>query len=115
MRHLTRIVGVPLGVNILGLLELFAWIGSMVGIGSLRVSDIDMTAPDVERFHLGDIYLNDFSSDGLGEFVAEGRPVRRRPEAALGIDRQGRQPFARLIRAADEVAHLADDPCAQGD
>lgn len=35
MRHLTRIVGVPLGVNILGLLELFAWIGSMVGIGSL--------------------------------------------------------------------------------
>ena len=26
--HLTRIVGFPLGVNILGLLEFFAWIGS---------------------------------------------------------------------------------------
>ena len=28
--HLTRIVGYPLGVNILGLLEFFAWIGSFM-------------------------------------------------------------------------------------
>ncbi len=38
------------------------------GISSFRLSDIDMIAPDVERFHLGDVYLDDFSSDGLGEF-----------------------------------------------
>lgn len=53
--------------------------------------------------------------DGFGEFVAERRPVRRRPEANLGIHCQGRQAFARLVRATHESAHLADDPCAQGD
>ncbi len=60
------------------------------------------------------ILRNEFR-DGLGEFVAESRPVRRRPEANLGIHRQGRQAFARLFRTTNEVSHLADDPCAQGD
>ena len=38
------------------------------GIGAFRFSDLDVTAPEVERFHLGDFHLTDFSSDGLGEF-----------------------------------------------
>jgi hypothetical protein len=38
MRHLTRIVGVPFGVNILGLLELFALLGSVVGFGILAAN-----------------------------------------------------------------------------
>jgi uncharacterized protein (TIGR03000 family) len=33
--------------------------------------------------------------DGLGEFGTEGRPVRRGPEANLGLHRQGRQAFRR--------------------
>lgn len=35
MRHLTRIVGEPYGVNILGLLEIFAMIGLLTSIGLL--------------------------------------------------------------------------------
>jgi hypothetical protein len=35
MRHLTRIVGVPIGVNLLGLLELFAFIGVLFGMIAL--------------------------------------------------------------------------------
>ena len=60
------------------------------------------------------ILRNEFR-DGFGEFARESRPVRRRPEANLGIHRQGRQAFARLVRTTNEVTHLADDPCAQGD
>ena len=61
------------------------------------------------------VVLRNQFRDGLGELVAERRPVRRRPEANLGIHRQGRQAFARLFRTTNKVAHLADDPCAQGD
>ena len=61
------------------------------------------------------VVLRDQFGDGLGEFVAESGPVRCRPEANLGIHRQGRQAFARLVGATNKVAHLADDPCAQGD
>ena len=60
------------------------------------------------------VFRNQFR-DGLGEFVAESRPVRRRPEANLGIHRQGRQAFARVFRTTNKIADLADDPCAQGD
>ena len=38
------------------------------GFGAFRFSDVDITAPEVERFHLGDFHLTDLSSDGLGEF-----------------------------------------------
>ncbi len=38
------------------------------GFGAFRFSDVDITAPEVERFHLGDFHMTDFSSDGLGEF-----------------------------------------------
>jgi hypothetical protein len=61
------------------------------------------------------VVLRNQSRDGLGEFVAESRAVRRRPETNVGIDRQGRQAFARLFRATNQIAHLADDPRAQGD
>ena len=61
------------------------------------------------------VVLRNQFRDGLGEFVAESRPVRRGPEANLGIHGQGREAFARLFRATNEIAYLADDPCAQGD
>lgn len=38
------------------------------GFGAFRFTDLDVTAPDIERFHLGDFHINDLSSDGLGEF-----------------------------------------------
>ena len=60
------------------------------------------------------VVLRDQFRDRLGEFVAESRPVRRRPEANLGIHRQGRQAFAGVFRTTNKVAHLADDPCAEG-
>jgi hypothetical protein len=56
------------------------------------------------------VILRNESRDGLREFVAESRPVGRRPEANLGIHGQGRQAFARLCRTTNKVAHLADDP-----
>ena len=61
------------------------------------------------------VVLRNQFRDGLGKFVAERRPVRRRPEAHLGIHRQRRQAFARLCRTTNQIAHLADDPGAQGD
>ena len=60
------------------------------------------------------ILRNEFR-DGLGEFVAESRPVRRRPEANLRVHRERRQASARLIRPTNEVAHLAHDTRAQCD
>lgn len=61
------------------------------------------------------VILRDECRDGFGEFLGESGPVRRRPEANLGIDRQRRQALARLFRAANQIVHLADNPCAQGD
>ena len=61
------------------------------------------------------VVLRNECGDGLGELVAESRPLRRRPEANLGLHREGRQPFARLFRTTNKVAHLADDPCTQRD
>ena len=58
------------------------------------------------------VILRNKFGDGLGEFGAESRPVRRRPEANLGVHRQGRQAFPRLFRTTNDVSHLADDPCA---
>src|SRR5216117_324370 len=60
------------------------------------------------------VLRNEFR-DGLGKVGGERRPIRRRPEAHLGIHRQGRQALARLFRTPNEVSHLANDPCAEGD
>src|SRR5258708_12572507 len=60
------------------------------------------------------VLRNEFR-DCLGEFGAERRRVRRRPEPPLGIHRQGRQAFARLFRTTNELGDLPDHPCAQGD
>ena len=49
------------------------------------------------------ILRNEFR-DGFCQFVAESRPVRRRPETNLGVYRQGRQALPRLFRATNEVA-----------
>ena len=47
------------------------------------------------------ILRNEFR-DGLGEFVAESRPVRRRPEANLGIHRQGRRADRLAVTSGEE-------------
>src|ERR1035441_7370341 len=59
------------------------------------------------------VVLRNQFRDGLGEFVAESRPVRRRAEANLGIHRQGREAFARLFRTANKAAHLPLPPGAR--
>src|SRR4029077_13512886 len=55
------------------------------------------------------VILRNQFCDGLGEVVAETRPVRRRPKANFGVHRQGRQALARLFRTPNKVADLADD------
>ncbi|MBN9434260.1 MAG: hypothetical protein J0I45_17655 [Bosea sp.] len=37
------------------------------GWDAFRFVDLDVTAPGVDRFHLGDFHINDYSSDGIGE------------------------------------------------
>ena len=104
-------------------------IGSLAHGGfSARYSDIDMAVLGEGGLSQDDlaamraaavggciVVLRNQFRDGLGEFGAESRPVRRRPEANLGIHRQGRQAFARFFRATNQIAHFADDPCAQCD
>ena len=61
------------------------------------------------------VVLRNEVREGFGEFAAEGRPIRCRPEANLGIERKRRQAFTCLCRTTNKVGHLADDPRAQGD
>ena len=61
------------------------------------------------------VVLRNESCDGLGELAAERRAVRWRAEANLGINREGREALARLSRATNEIADLANDARAQGD
>ena len=49
------------------------------------------------------VVLRNQFRNGLSEFVAESRPVRRRAEANFGIHRQGRQAFTRLFRTANKT------------
>ena len=52
------------------------------------------------------VILRNEGGDGLGEFLAERRPVRGRPEPDLGIHRQGRQTFAGRLRLMDELTAI---------
>ena len=60
MRHLTRIVSVPFGVNILGLLEIFALVGALFGMivvsdyisQSLRLATLVCAAAAIVAFDL---------------------------------------------------------------
>ncbi|WP_336799648.1 hypothetical protein [Kaistia sp. MMO-174] len=65
----------------------FAGLLSFAGVGSLRLSDLDVTAPEVERFHLGDFHFNDFSSDGIGEIGVHDLDVAIQDKGTLGAER----------------------------
>ncbi|MBN9028157.1 MAG: hypothetical protein J0H20_21880, partial [Rhizobiales bacterium] len=51
------------------------------------LSDLDVTAPEVERFHLGDFHFNDFSSDGIGEIGVHDLDVAIQDKGTLGAER----------------------------
>lgn len=57
------------------------------GIGSSRLSDLDVVAPEIERFHLGDFHLTDFSSDGLGEIGVGDLDVAVGDKGSFGAER----------------------------
>jgi len=67
--------------------ENFAGLISFWGVGSMRLSDLDVTAPEVERFHLGDFHFNDFSSDGIGEIGVRDLDVAIQDKGTLGAER----------------------------
>lgn len=67
--------------------ENFAGLISFWGVGSMRLSDLDVTAPEVERFHLGDFHFNDFSSDGIGEIGVHDLDVAIQDKGTLGAER----------------------------
>ena len=78
----------------------------------MRHDDETMRAAAGGRFV---VILRDKRRDGVGEFLGERGALRRRSEANLSINRQGREAFSRLVRTTNEISHLADDPRAQGD
>jgi hypothetical protein len=60
---------------------------SFVGVGAMRLNDLDITAPEIERFHLGDFHINDFSSDGIGEIGISDLDVAVQDKGSLGAER----------------------------
>ncbi|WP_018184349.1 hypothetical protein [Kaistia granuli] len=60
---------------------------SVVGVGALRMNDLDITAPEVERFHLGDFHINDFSSDGIGEIGLSDLDAAVQDKGSIGAER----------------------------
>lgn len=65
----------------------FAGLLSFAGVGALRLTDLDVTAPEVERFHLGDFHFNDLSSDGIGEIGVHDLDVAIQDKGTLGAER----------------------------
>lgn len=57
-----------------------------VGWDAFTLSDLDVQAPDVTRFHLGDIHVNGYSSDGIGEIGAGDLDVAG-DHTAIGAER----------------------------
>jgi hypothetical protein len=60
---------------------------SFVGVGAVRLNDLDITAPEIERFHLGDFHINDFSSDGIGEIGISDLDVAVQDKGSVGAER----------------------------
>lgn len=67
--------------------EHLAGLFSFAGVGTVRFTDLDVTAPEVERFHLGDFHINDFSSDGIGEIGVRDLDVAIQDKGSLGAER----------------------------
>src|SRR5690606_29657793 len=74
--EMTRLVGDNLG----GLL-------GFVGLGAMRLNDLDITAAGIERFHLGDFHINDMSSDGIGEIGINDLDAAATDKSSLGAQR----------------------------
>ncbi|BCP53040.1 hypothetical protein K32_16570 [Kaistia sp. 32K] len=66
--------------NIAGLL-------SFAGVGALRLNDLDVSAPEVERFHLGDFHILDLSSDGIGEIGIADLDAAIQDKGSIGAER----------------------------
>lgn len=57
------------------------------GVGAIRLNDLDVTAPEVERFHLGDFHILDFSSDGIGEIGIGDLDAAVQDKGSIGAER----------------------------
>jgi hypothetical protein len=60
---------------------------SFAGVGAMRLNDLDVTAPEIERFHLGDFHINDLSSDGIGEIGINDLDAAAQDKSSLGAER----------------------------
>ncbi len=80
--------------------QVFGMMGAF-GFGRFSVDGIDVQATGVDRLSIGNIHMNDFSSDGLGEFAIEGVDVAVENQASVKV---GRFAFGGLtFPAADAV------------
>ena len=68
-------------------LDLVPGMMQLVGMGSMRMSDLDVVAPELERFHLGDFHITDLSSDGLGEIGIGDLDVAVKDQGSFGAER----------------------------
>ncbi|MCX5515284.1 hypothetical protein C3941_22385 [Kaistia algarum] len=57
------------------------------GFGALRLTDLDVVAPEIDRFHLGDFHINDLSSEGLGEIGIGDLDVSVQDKGSFGAER----------------------------
>jgi len=67
--------------------ENLAGLLGFVGVGSMRLSDLDVTAPEIERFHLGDFHITDMSSDGIGEIGINDLDAAAQDKSSVGAER----------------------------
>lgn len=67
--------------------ENLAGLLGFVGVGSMRLSDLDVTAPEIERFHLGDFHIIDMSSDGIGEIGINDLDAAAQDKSSVGAER----------------------------
>jgi len=74
----------------------------LFGMGSMRMSDLDVVAPELERFHLGDFHINDLSSDGLGEIGIGDLDVAVKDQGSFGAERMAIGDF--VFPSMDKIA-----------
>jgi hypothetical protein len=100
-------VGRLVSENLAGLL-------GFAGVGSLRLSDLDVTAPEIERFHLGDFHITDMSSDGIGEIGINDLDAAAQDKSSVGAERLAigdirfgdLDYLANMLRAAEAGADI---------
>ena len=64
------------------------------GIGRSAIVDLDVEAPDVDKAHMDQLTLTEFSFDGIGEFAVEGVEAAVAGQGAVTI---GRIAFGDLV------------------